>query len=650
MTVAINVLYGQSNNLKILCMSNATNNLKLREVINQVVNDPQYKSVSAVPLISVPQIILLLFTLALIFGSIYLAYIGLSLWIVYPILIFGFYTSFTTLHDATHRALSSNKYLNDFLGTIAGNLQFPFITTTVYRYIHLTHHRYVGDKDLDPDEAMVGIPTKYFPIGYLAVFIYDFLAFSWLVTKAWKRTPINVRRGFIIALIGNVAFNVVMFTSPYWYEYLIWFLIPNRIGVGATSYLFAHLPHPEGVHWHEYPFQATYSLTGNQLTKRALWGQSSHAIHHFLPHVPWYKYYKAWDLANGVFRKQNIPKRDIFSFPDPDFKERVIESGLIDHGDKILNAEVVAVIGVAKNTKSYVFEPVDKEVFPPFTPGAHIHIYLPSGKVRSYSLVNPSYENNRYQIAVKLETNGRGGSKEMHENISVGTTIRISTPKNNFVLYENVQKYILISGGIGITPMISMAHKLTESDKHFEFHICAKEEAFIPFRYELQNWSFAPNVEIHIDKDSKSSIELSKVLAKPDDNTLLYICGPSGFNNWVKQEGLNLGWKTDQIKEELFSMNHTGSTVTRSFEVILHNSGKTISVDKDATIIDALLMNNIKVDYTCLQGTCGTCITPVIEGAIDHRDAILSDAEKMSGNKMCLCVSRAKNDKIVLDL
>jgi len=457
-------------------MSNATDNLKLREVINQVVNDPQYRSVSTIPLISFVQLGLLFFTLSLIFGGIYLASVGVSLWIVYPILIFGFYTSFTTLHDATHRAISSNKYLNDFLGTVAGNVQFPFITTTVYRYIHLTHHRYVGDKDLDPDEAMVGIPTKYFPVGYLAVFIYDFLAFSWLVTKVWDRTPINVRRGFVIALIGNVIFNVIMLTSPYCYEYVIWYLIPNRIGVGLTAYLFAHLPHPEGVHWHDHPFQATYSLTGNQLTKRALWGQSSHSIHHFLPHVPWFKCHKAWDLANGIFRRQNIPKRGVFSFPDAHFKERIIEQGLVDHGDHLVNAQVVEIIDVAKHTKSFVFEPIDQEAFPPFTPGSHVSIYLPSGKVRSYSLVNPSYEKNRYQIAVKLEENGRGGSKEMHEAITVGTTLKLSTPKNNFVLYENVQKYILISGGIGITPMISMAHKLTELDKHFEFHICAKDE------------------------------------------------------------------------------------------------------------------------------------------------------------------------------
>jgi len=621
-------------------MSNAANNLKLREVINQVVNDPKYRSVSAVPLISFVQIGLLLFTLTLVLGGIYLASIGVTLWLVYPILIFGFYTSFTTLHDATHRALSSNKYLNDFLGTIAGNIQFPFITTAVYRYIHLAHHRYVGDKDLDPDEAVVGLPANYFPIGYLALFIYDYFAFSWLVTKVWKRTPVGVRRGFIIALSGNVLLNTIMLTSLYWYEYLIWFLIPNRLAVAVTSFLFAHLPHPEGVHWHEHPFQATYSLTGNQLTKRALWGQSSHSIHHFLPHVPWYKCYKAWDLANGIFRKQNIPKREVFSFPDLDFKERIIESGLIDHGDKTVNAKVVEVLDVAKNTKSYVFEPVGDEAFPPFSAGSHINIFLPSGKLRSYSLVNPSYEKNRYQIAVKLEENGKGGSKEMHEDISVGAALKLSTPKNNFVLYENVQKYILISGGIGITPMISMAH----------FHICAKEEVFIPFQYELQNWSFSPNVEIHLDKDNRSSIDISKVLANPDDDTLVYICGPAGFNKWIRNESLGLGWNPDQIKEELFSIDQASLSEAKSFEVVLNKSNETITVDKDASIIDALLLHNVKVEYTCLQGTCGTCIANVIEGNIDHRDAVLSEEEKMDGHKICLCVSRAKDDRIVLDL
>jgi len=626
-------------------MSIATDNLRVREVINQVVNDPQYKSVSAVPLFSMPQIGLLLFTFILVFGGIYLAYTGVSLWIVYPFLIFGFYTSFTTLHDATHRALSSNKYLNDFLGTLAGSLLLPGITTSLYRYIHLAHHRYVGDQDLDPDEAMVGLPTNYFPFGYLALFVYEYFAFGWLFTKVWKRTPIKLRSGFVLAIVGNVAFNTIMLTSPIGYEYLIWFLIPNRLGVAMTTYLFAHLPHPEGVHWNEHPFQATYSLTGNALTKRALWGQSSHAIHHFLPHVPWFKYHQAWDLANGIFRKQQIPKRAVFSFPDPYFKDQIIEDE-----EQLLTASVTSVSDVGKDTKTFILEPAAGEHFPSFTPGAHIQIHLPSGKIRSYSLVNPSFEKDKYQIAVKLERNGRGGSREMHEQIKMGTSLMISTPKNNFVLYENVQKYILVAGGIGITPLISMAHKLIELEKHFEFHICAKEQELIPFQYELQNWSFAPNVEIHLDQNGKSSIELNKVLAKPDQQSLVYVCGPSGFNNWIKNEGQKIGWSSDQIKEEVFSRTLSNSIETKPFEVVLSKSQKTITVAQDESIIDALLMNQVKVEYTCLQGTCGSCITPVLEGEVDHRDAVLSEAEKRAGNKMCLCVSRAKQGKIVLDL
>ncbi len=627
-----------------------TNNLKVREVINQVVNDPQYKSVSAVPLISSHQLGLLLFTLLLILGGFYLASVGTSLWIIYPFMIFGFYSSFTILHDATHRAVSSNKMLNDFLGTVAGNFLFPFISTTFYRYFHLAHHRYVGDDDLDPDEAMVTIPTKYFPIGYLALFVYEYFIFKWLFTKVWHRTPTKLKLIILVSLALNITFNVGMLLSPYGHEFLFWFLIPNRLGAALTTYLFAHLPHPEGLQWDSYPFQSTYNLTGNNFVVSALWGQANHSMHHFLPHVPWYKYHKVWDLANGIFRKQNIPERKVFSRPDTQFKDDILKNGIVDHGKNTLNAKVTSVVNVASGIKSFVFEPLDEDGFPEFTAGSHINIYLPSGNVRSYSLVNPSYEQNRYQIAVKMEQNGKGGSKEMHEKITVGSELKISEPKNNFVLYENVQRYILIAGGIGITPLLSMAHKLVELDKHFEFHICARAEEYIPFQFELQNWTFAPNTEIHLDKEGKSPINLANILGKPDENTLIYVCGPGGFNQWVKESGLQQGWKKDQIKEEVFSINTSTSTESKRFEVVLNKTGKSISVDKDLTIIDALLMNNVKVDYSCLQGTCGTCITNVIEGEIDHRDAVLNEEEKIACDKICLCVSRAKNNKIVLDL
>lgn len=218
------------------------------------------------------------------------------------------------------------------------------------------------------------------------------------------------------------------------------------------------------------------------------------------------------------------------------------------------------------------------------------------------------------------------------------------------MLYEKINKFILISGGIGITPLLSMAHRLTEIDKHFELHICAKNKADIPFQYELENWSFAPNVEIHLDKNGQSSINLKGVLATPNDDTLVYACGPSGFNQWIKNTAKEIGWAKEQIKEELFSIDVNTLLEPKEFELILNKTGKSIIVRKDETIIDALLLNNINVDYTCLQGTCGTCVTNIISGKIDHRDAVLSEEEKMANNKMCLCVSRAKEKSIVIDI
>ena len=150
------------------------------------------------------------------------------------------------------------------------------------------------------------------------------------------------------------------------------------------------------------------------------------------------------------------------------------------------------------------------------------------------------------------------------------------------------------------------------------------------FNLNLNNWSFAPNVEIHIDQQGNSSLPLAQLLAKPNAQTLVYVCGPSGFNRWIKQTAVQLGWQKDQLKEEVFTMDTTGFSAPKTFELVLQKSNKTIQVTEDQTMIDALLMNNVKVEYSCLQGTCGTCIAPVIEGAIDHRDAVLNQEEQQS--------------------
>ena len=632
-------------------MSITSNNLQVREIINQVVNDPAYRNISSVPLVSVHQIGLIILAYAGVFGGMVIhAYWDVSLWIVYPIMIFAFYSAFTPLHDATHRAVSSNKFLNDFLGTLSGNILFPLVTTDVYRFLHMAHHRYVGDKELDPDEGMVAIPTNYFPLGYLILLIPEFLWVHWLFVKAWKRTPYKTRIAIVLMFAGNLVFHVAWFCSPYWYEYLIFFFIPNRLGILYVAFAFAHTPHPEGLKWNDFPFQTTFKLKANKFFLESLFGQEHHAMHHFLPHIPWYKYHKVWDLANGVFRRQFIPEKKVFSIPDTHYKEEILSNPSLINPSELL-VKVASIENVAKDVKTLVLHPFGEgNKLPDFTAGSHINITLPSGRIRSYSLINPTYEKNRYQIAVKLDKNGQGGSREMHEEISVGDSLKISTPRNNFILYENAKKFILISGGIGITPLISMSHRLIELDKFFEFHICAKDIDEIPFRYELNNWTFAPNVEFHLDKNGKSSIDLSRILTSPDEETLIYVCGPAGFNKWVTETAMNIGWGKDRIKQELFSSSYSGQIAPKAFELILNNTKKKINVRADETIIDALHQNNIKVPYTCMQGTCGTCVTPVLEGNIDHRDAVLTEEEKLENNKMCLCVSRAKDDYLVIDL
>ena len=630
-------------------MSITINSGEVREVINQVVNDPQYKAVSKVPLISIYQVGLIALAYGgFVLGALSYFYWGAPLWLVVPIAGFCSYLAFTPLHDSTHQAASSNKLLNDGLGTISAFLLFPFMLSSVYRFLHMTHHRYVGDDDLDPDSILVAIPTRYYPFGYLILLVFDFAWLYWLFVKGWSRMPSKLRAATFFSIIGYLTFNIIWFASPYWFEYLMLFYLPTRIGQAYTGYTFAHIQHPDGVKWDEFPFESTYVMKERKhFLLRSLLGQEQHAMHHFLPHVPWYKYKKVWELGNGIFNRQRIPERSILSKPDFHFKDRLEKDK--QRTSSWLVAHVTDVSDQTENIKSFTLQGSEEHPLPAFTAGSHIDIKLSSGKVRSYSLINSTHEQNRYQIAVKYEANGRGGSKEMH-GLKEGMELEITVPKNNFVLYENVRRYILISGGIGITPLLSMAHRLDELDKHFEFHICSRTKEEVPFSYELQNWSFAPMVEIHANQNDHPSIDLDKVLSEPNHDTLIYCCGPAGFNQWVKSTALDLGWNATHIKQELFSMDTKVFSEPKAFNLKMEKSGKTISIPADRSIIDMIELENVSVNYSCLQGTCGSCITKVVAGDVDHRDAFLTEAEKLENEKMCLCVSRAKGADLAIDL
>ncbi len=620
----------------------ATANLELREVLNQVVNDPQYHDVASVPLVSWHQVmVILLAYFGTGLGIVGYLHWGMPLWLCYFIMIPSMYAGFTPLHDGTHRAVSRNKWVNDILGTISAQVIFPGLNMPAYRALHLEHHMYVGDKKRDPDEGLVKLP-KFLSYSYL-LFV-DFHWAKWYLTQAWDKWPKNLRPWVLGSLIGLAVIYSVGLLSPYWKEFILLFVIPHRLALVWLSYAFAHIQHPDGLSWDKQPFQATVKVKAGRLLKLFLFGQADHTMHHLLPHVPWYKYHKVWGLANGILYRQNVPERGLFTGP-----KRL--NPAVHRFDVPVKVRVTAVKDVGFNVKSFELTPMQGEKLFEFLPGSHVSLHLPSGQVRQYSLLNDCAERNRYQIAVKKEEQGRGGSLEVHQTLQPGSIVSITGPKNNFFLYENQAHYVLISGGIGITPLLAMAHRLHALGKSFEFHVCARSEADIPFVAELEHIPFADSISVHVDSNGKSSLDLEAVIGTPRSDGMVYICGPGGFMDWVKSTALERGWEPRRVRLENFSAGVAADNAENAeFSLRLHRSGREIKVLKTQTVIDALHHHDIAVPYSCLQGTCGTCIMPVVEGAVEHRDAFLTDDEKADNKAMCLCVSRAQGDSLTVDL
>ncbi|MEM8785164.1 MAG: fatty acid desaturase [Pseudomonadota bacterium] len=613
-----------------------------REVTSQIVHDPQYKKIAALPLISWDQIAIIVgaytvFTLSAV-GWLY----GYLPWLV-SALISGvaIYASFTPLHDATHRALSRNRSINSFLGTLSGQLIFLGVTTSVYRTLHLTHHRFAGDASRDPDEAFT---SRRGPALWLTWIFADLHWSIWYFTTGRDLLP----KKFFWEI---VAFNVVYFAvvagfliSPFWLEFIAIYLIPQRIGVGLVVYLFAYIQHPDEVTFEERPFQTTAYIPSNWLQRFFMLGQADHHIHHLLPNLPYYRYLPVWELGNSVLKRQAIPEGSWFgppAVPEP-----------AAPAPTTLSVVVTDARDVGKDIRAFTLEPEAGSRLPDYQAGAHITLHLPSGAIRHYSLCGDPAEATCYRIAVKRDDRGRGGSMEVHDALTVGSTITIGTPRNNFVLYEEGARFTLIAGGVGATPLLSMAHRLTTLGKPFTLHLCARDEPSLPFGTELTALPFHKAVRCHFDEASGvSSLRPDTAIGDYQEGDRLYVCGPEGFMGWIRQESAKRGWPDEAVLYESFSAPMVDSTANGPFTVELARTGKSFDVPADKAIIDMLPDLGVTVQTSCMQGVCGTCITPVVDGEIDHRDASLTESERASGTLMCVCVSRGKSGgKVVLDI
>jgi vanillate O-demethylase ferredoxin subunit len=294
----------------------------------------------------------------------------------------------------------------------------------------------------------------------------------------------------------------------------------------------------------------------------------------------------------------------------------------------------------------------DGTALPAFSAGAHIDVSLPGGLVRQYSLCNPPGETHRYQIGVLRDTASRGGSATLHEAVHEGQALTISPPRNHFPLAAGATKSLLLAGGIGITPLLSMAERLAAEGATFELHYAARSRAKAAFIERLTSAPYADKVTLHLsDEGAAQRLDLPALLAAPQPGTHLYVCGPQRFMDAVLAEARAQGWPESQLHWERFANAAADPRDSdEAFEVELAASGRVIVVPRGGTIVQALSAAGVYVMTSCEQGVCGTCLTRVVSGTPDHRDAYLTPEEQAANDQMLLCCSRAKTARLVLDL
>ena len=292
----------------------------------------------------------------------------------------------------------------------------------------------------------------------------------------------------------------------------------------------------------------------------------------------------------------------------------------------------------------------DGAPLPAFSAGSHIDVTVPGGLVRQYSLCNDSAERHRYRIAVLRDAASRGGSAAMHDALKEGDTLTISEPRNHFPL-AHAQRSVLFAGGIGVTPLLCMAQRLSAIGADFTLHYSTRSPERTAFRSEIAASGFADKVRLHHDDgDAAQMLNVPEALGPHDPGTHIYICGPAGYINHVLQIAQGMGWPSSQIHLEYFAAAPQDKSADGAFEVKVASTGKTYPVAKDQTVVQALQPHGIEILTSCEQGVCGTCITRVLEGECDHRDMYFTDEEKAKHDQFTPCCSRAKSAVLVLDL
>jgi ferredoxin-NADP reductase len=296
----------------------------------------------------------------------------------------------------------------------------------------------------------------------------------------------------------------------------------------------------------------------------------------------------------------------------------------------------------------------DGSALPEWQPGAHLDVVLPSGLVRQYSLCSDPGDLQKYRLAVLRETDGRGGSEELHAGTRLGTKLTVRGPRNHFSMEGGATHYLLVAGGIGITPILAMAKQLMAAGNSARLVYCGSSRQTMAFIDEIQE-IMGDSLALY-PRDERGRADLHTEIKNTPAGTAVYACGPEGLLTDLQNiTAATLG--ADAFHAELFAATTPAARTAAAseteadapFEIELRQSGCTLTVPPEKSILDVVLEVNPSFMSSCEEGFCGTCETKVLEGEVEHRDTILSQKERARNDTMFICVSRSKCPKLVLD-
>ncbi|WPB89250.1 PDR/VanB family oxidoreductase [Streptomyces malaysiensis] len=320
------------------------------------------------------------------------------------------------------------------------------------------------------------------------------------------------------------------------------------------------------------------------------------------------------------------------------------EGRRVDNNAVRLEVQVVGRVDLAVDVLGLGLRRTDGEDFPVTHAGAHLRLHLASGLERNYSLVGVPGRHQRLDIAVQLAADSRGGSKEVF-GLHEGDTLHVGLPPNSFELADDEEDYLLLAGGIGITPIWSMIQHLEATERSWRLHYAAGSEARAAFLNELCALEAARPRRVHLAfSDAGDRLDLAALSASAGPRTGVYCCGPHRFVSAFRDAAGDLA---ERAHVEDFT---PAEVAAGGFDVELATSGLTLFVPDGSSILDVVLEAGLEPDYSCMSGTCGSCETTVLSGVPEHRDLVLGEQEREANTSMMICCSGCRSGPLVLDL